>query len=268
MTTTVTEQRRGEVSREIGTNGKMSGARSFIIYDDTGTLDFNDVIDNNDLPALGTPHPSNSFIIATSYSIRANQDRDGTYEVSYRYEPYSALDGNVIDGAEPDSGVTAFTMNVGLSIIDIWKADPTLPASKSDPAREDIGGTLVSEGGYPISLALPVVEITISQRFEGYFDAGIFLEKVGKRNNSSWRGFPTGSVLFTGVDVTQDTLGNNEAQYKCAYDKYYHMRQSPQRDEDGNPKVTLSGDDPPVPTMSVYFKQPFKSTTDFGFLPF
>lgn len=263
MTTTVTEQRSGEMSRDSA--GKMSASRTFLIYDDTGNLTFNDVMDEGDLPSLGSPHPNNVFLVARSYSIRVHQDRAGTYDVTYKYQPYDGLEGNVIDGAEAESGVTAFTINVGLSIIDIWKSDPTISANKSEPAREDIGGTLVSEGGYPISLALPIAEITTTKQFTGYFDAGPYLAHVGKRNDAPWRGFDTGSVLFTGVDVTQDTLGNNEAQFKCAYDTYYHLRQSPERDEDGNPKVTLSGG---TPSMVVFFKQPFKATANFGFLPF
>jgi len=71
-------------------------------------------------------------------------------------------------------------------------------------------------------------------------------------------------VLFTGVDVTQDQSGNNDISYQLTYDKNYHLRQVPERDEDGNPKVSLASD---PPTLNVFFKQPFKQTTDFGFLP-
>ena len=140
-----------------------------------------------------------------------------------------------------------------------------MPSSKAEPAREDIGGTLVSEGGYPISLALPIAEIAINQQRSGFFNAGTYLTKVGKRNSGSWRGFSAGSVLFTGVDVTQDTFGVNEITFQLAFDKYFHLRQVPERDEDGNPKLDLSAD---PPTMNVFFKQPFKETVDFGFLPY
>lgn len=295
MSVVITEQPIGEINRD--SSGKMTATRMFIVYSSSGQLDFNDVITNTNLPQLGQPHPNASSIIAGSYSIRANPDRKDTYDVSYTYnapeeivinpidpdepvEPDDTAeedtqdgennvdDVEVIDGAIEGSGVVAFTMNVGLSIVDIWKSSPTIPADLNDPARTDIAGTLVSEGGYPISLAIPIVEISINQVFYGYFNADTFLDKVGKRNASAWRAFPAGSCLFTGVDVTQDTLGRNECSFKCSYDKFYHLRQIPERDEDGNPKVTLSGDVPPVPSMNVYFKQPFKDTTDFGFLPF
>jgi hypothetical protein len=273
----ITEQPSGEIGRD--SDGKKSATRMFIVYSDSGSLDFEDVISNTGLPQIGQPHPSDNSIIVGSYAIRANPDRKDTYDVTYTYKTPDEVVGDddedeeieeveVIDGAEAGSAVVAFTMNVGLSIVDIWKAAPTIPADINDPARVDIGGTLVSEGGYPISLAIPIVEIGINQLFSGFFNAGTFLNKVAKRNNAEWQGFPAGSVLFTGVDVTQDTEGENTATFKCSYDTFYHLRQVPQRDEDGNPKVTWVGDDPPVPSMNVYFKQPFKDTTDFGFLPF
>jgi hypothetical protein len=306
MTVRVTEQPIGDISRE--SSGIMTATRVFLIYDDAGaSLSMQDVISSSQLPDLGVPHPTISGIIAGSYTIRAHADRKDTYEVSYKYEyptvvviddddPDEPVDPNddepdyvedgdddnnddnnddpaftpdndteVISGAVDGSGVVAFTMSVGLSIVDIWKAGPSMPASVNSPARDDIGGTIVSEGGFPISLAMPIVEIGIAQRFGGFFNAGIFLDKVGKRNAGEWAGFGDGSVLFTGVDVTQDTQGNNEATFRCSFDSYSHLRQVPERDEDGNPKVTLTAG---VPSMNVYFKQPFPATVGFGFLPF
>ena len=63
------------------------------------------------------------------------------------------------------------------------------------------------------------------------------------------------------VNHTRD--GVNEIEYTLAWDKWYHLRQVPERDDDGNPVVDGTAD----PTINVYFKQPFEDTTNFSFLP-
>ena len=60
-------------------------------------------------------------------------------------------------------------MTVGVTIIDIWKAEPTLPADLNDPATADIGGTTVSEGGLPVSMALPTADIRLREKATGMF---------------------------------------------------------------------------------------------------
>ena len=249
-------------------SGAITASREFLVYADSNLM-VEDVIDLDTLPQIGEPYPSNETISVSSYSIRARSDRANTYTVTYSYKNPSDIENednpDVIDGADEGSGVTGFSVGVALTIIDIWKSDPTIPASKSDPARSDIGGTLVSEGWYPISLALPTAEITITQKFSGFFEIGFFINNIGKRNSQSWRGFNSGSVLFTGVDINQDNSGNNTANFKLAFDKFYHLRQVPKRDESGNPAVDLSED---PPTLIVFFKQPFPEEVDFGFLPY
>lgn len=280
MSLVVVEQIGGsDLTRE--NSGKVSGTRTFLVYDDEGgSLTFNDAMNASGIPQLGSPHPESSAAIAGSFTIKEHADRTDTYEVSMSYSPEDEIDpdvgggdpldddddGGVIDGADSDSAVTAFTIRVGLSIIDIWKSAPNLPADINDPARLDIGGTLVSEGGYPISLATPTANISINQRFSGFFHAGYYFNKIGKRNSNYWRGFDIGSILFIGVDVTQDNYGFNEVQFQLAFDRWYHLRQVPERDEDGNPKIIIWPDDPNE--LNVFWKQPFKEQVHFGFLPY
>jgi len=268
---------KAEISRS--NDGKMSARRTFLVYEDSDSpLLVDNILDNSNLPQMADPHPDTSNILVGSYSIREHSDRSYAYEITYSYaspdeivinSPEDPLnedeDSGVIDGADPDSAVTAFTISVSLSIVDIWKANPTMPASIDNPARTDIGGTSVSEGGYPISLALPTAKIAINQRFTGFFYAGTYLSNIGKRNSGAYHGFSAGSLLFTGVNVSQDTFGFNEVTFEIAFDNDYHLRQVPQRDEDGNPTVDLSAD---PPTITVFFKQPFPNTTSFGFLPY
>jgi len=95
------------------------------------------------------------------------------------------------------------------------------------------------------------------------FTGGQYLSRVGKRNAANWQGFNAGSVLFTGMNVNHTRDGINEVEYSLAWDKFYHLRQVPERDENGDPVV----DETATPPINVYWKQPFKQTTDFSFLP-
>jgi hypothetical protein len=280
MSIQVVEQAgKGEISR--ANDGKITASRTFLVYEDEGNpLPVDGVLDNSFLPQIGDPHPDTSDIIIGSYSIRQHQDRSYAYEITFSYAPPDEIqinapedplnedeDSGVIDGADPDSAVTAFAITVSLSIVDIWKSNPTIPYADIDnPPRVDIGGTLVSEGGYPISLALPTAKITINQRFTGFFFAGTYLSNIGKRNLAEYHGFDSGSLLFMGVNVSQDTYGFNEITFEMAFDNDYHLRQVPERDEDGNPKISLFVADPNE--LNVFFIQPFPETVSFGFLPY
>jgi len=270
----------GELSRE--NSGKIQAQRQFLVYSDDGSfVSLEDASLAAGLPIIGQPHPDSPAIIVGSFSISIIEDRPNAFDITYNYAPPEVVDGDgdpsdpigggggdddsgTIDGSDPDSGVTAFTIRVGLSVVDIWKTDPDLPDNLDEPAREDIGGILVSEGGYPISYALPIADIAINQQIAGFMNIGSFLGKIGKRNAGTWNGFDSGSLLFTGVDISQDIFGVNDIQYQLAWDEFYHLRQAPERDEDGNPTLDLTED---PPTMNVFFKQPFPNTISFNFLP-
>jgi len=251
-------------------DGGRQGQRGWIVYDDEGgMIPASEVMVQSGMPDLGSEHPEITGLYAGSWNIELSDDRPDTWNVIWNY---SSAWYNIGDDDEDDDeglgggNVSGYNMTVGLTIIDIWKADPNIPTggSLSDPPRTDIGGTLVSEGGYPISMALPTADIRIREQFSGFFQAGQILTNVGKRNSHSWQGFAKGSVLFTGMNVNHTREGVNEIEYTLAWDTWYHLRQTPERDADGNPVVDTSAD---PPTVDVYFKQPFKATTSFAFLP-
>jgi hypothetical protein len=270
MSVVVVEQAgKGDISRD--NDGKLKAGRTFLVYEDSELpLLVDNILDNSDLPQIGSPHPEMQGIIVGSYSIREHSDRSYAYEITYSYAPRGDVsqddeEEDVIDGADPESGVTRFTIQATSTIVDIWKSNPTVPANINNPARTDIGGTLVSEAGYPISSVYSTAKISVHQRFRGFFGAWQYLSNIGKRNDATYHGFHAGEILFLGVNVTQDTLGFNEVVYEMAFDIWKHLRQVPERDEDGNPKLDFTVS---PPTMNVFFKQPFPNTTSFGFLPY
>ena len=247
-------------------DGVRKATRSFFVYDDEGaSLVVNDIMFADSMPIVGAPHPDATGLYAASWSMTVSDDRAGAWNVDWQYTPETTTE--LPSGGSGDEslpfGVQGYNMTVGVTIIDIWKAEPSLPDDLDEPAESDIGGTNVSEGGLPVSMSLPTADIRIRERSIGMFTGDQYLSRVGKRNAANWQGFNAGSVLFTGMNVNHTRDGINEVEYSLAWDKFYHLRQVPERDENGDPVV----DETATPPINVYWKQPFKQTTDFSFLP-
>lgn len=246
-----------------GSDGKESASRSYLVYDTDGAvLSPDEILDGQGMPRLGDTHPDKEQIFANAWRLSLSGDRQNAWEVTWTYGTYEPVIGDGGDDADETLplGVQGYSMSVGVTIIDIWKSGPTLPADKSAQGVVDIGGTLVAEGGQPLSMALPTGEIVIRERSTGFFSGGQYINQVGKRNLATWQSFPPGSLLFTGMNVNHTKDGANEIEYSLSYDRWYHLRQVPERDDAGDVIITAGA-------INVYFKQPFPDTVSFGFLP-
>ena len=253
--------------------GDRSAERTFIVYDDEGIIPtIEDMLLADGMPTINEAHPDSDILYATGYDFSLNEERANTWEVTWTYTSYQVSDTEEEEPIEPD--FTGLDVSVSQVIIDIWKADPNKPANINSPlnpaplgsataAQSDIGGDLVASMGHPISYALPTADITITQNlYTPVFNGYGFLTKVNKRNDGMWLGFPPGSVLFKGVDITKTAPNSYELTYNLTWDYWYHLRQVPERDKDGNPKIDITGNE-----LYVFFRQPFPLTTSFGFLP-
>jgi len=247
--------------------GSRTASRSFFIYDDGGlNLTVDDIIFASGMPILGAPHPDSTGLFANNWNITVSDDRANAWTVIWNYKPHEPTElpggGGGGDQSLPD-GLQGYSMTVGLTIIDIWRSNPTIPADVSSPTiTDDISGTNQSSGGLPVSMALPTADIRLREKSSGMFTGGQYLDRVGKRNASTWQGFNAGSVLFTGTNINHTRDGVNEIEYSLAWDKWYHLRQIPERDNEGNAVVVDAS-----PPVQVYFVQPFEETTSFDFLP-
>ena len=258
---TVVSEVAGSRSINKDAHGKLTGDRTWIVYDSDGlALTGEDVIATTGIPRAGQSHPDFSDMFASSWRLSLSQDRPHAWNVTWQYSS------TIWEGGEeslPD-GVTGYNMSVGVSILDVWRSGPSMPASISTPsATTDISGTHVSEGGLPISLASPIATINIRQRVTGLFTGGAYVNNVARRNSGWWQGFAPGSLLFTGLNVNHTRDDINEIDYTLAWDAWYHLRQVPERDGSGNPVIDAGAN----PELEVYWKQPFRQTVSFSFLP-
>tara|TARA_R100001594_G_scaffold29482_1_gene54967 strand:- start:221 stop:1048 length:828 start_codon:yes stop_codon:yes gene_type:complete len=254
--------------------GDKTARREFIVYDDEGFIPtIDDILLNSFLPSMGAAHPDIGGIYANAYNLRLSPDRKNTWLVGWDYSPiippdYQEDDTDPID--EPTDGddtirATTFSVNIGQTVIDVWRSDPDVPVGIAVPSlTADIGGNEVHERGMPISFALPTAEISASITvFTNNFNGSGFLKNVTKRNSDSWLGFPAGSLLFKGVNISRPEPNKFDITYQIAWDKWNHLRQVPKRAEDGNPDYVSTA----TPTLEVYFRQPFQESTSFGFIP-
>jgi len=264
----VSSELAGSSQLTLDTSGKYTAKRSWIVYDeDGGPVNPTEAMAADGMPALGDQHPELETLFAGGWSLQLQEDRADTWQVDWNYTSYSTTYPD-LGGDEPiPLGIDGFNMSVAVTIIDIWKSEPSIPstpATINNPARTDIGGTLVGEGGYPVSMSLPTADISVRVLTSGFISGGDAMANVGKRNTGTWQGFAAGSVLFTGMNVDQSRDGINNIEYRLAWDYWYHLRQAPERDADGKVTVDASGDPPQI---NVFFKQPFPETSSFGFLP-
>ena len=247
-------------SRDFGTDGGFKATRRFLVYDDAGgQISAEDVLDNADMPTAGNSHPDFDILLAQTYSVVPSSDAAGVWEVVWNYSPQSAF-GDINETGEE---ILPLSVTAGVTAVDIYKSDPTLPADPSNPgASTDIGGTLVSEGGQPISYWLPNSQISVTETISGSsFNAYGLLSSTGKRNQNSFLGLPPGSVVFKGVNISRQTANTYTVVYEFGWDAWFHLRQVCQKDSNGRPVVNTDAVE-----MEVYWRQPFEETIGFGFI--
>ena len=253
--------------------GKRSAVRTWFVYDDGGAdLVIDDIINASGLPQMGQLHPDIGSLWATSWDVAVSNDRAGAWEVSWNYtsgQPAQTGGGSEDELAEDDTlpdGLDGYSMTLGVAIIDIWRAPPRdmpYPGLRHAPTEVDIGGTSVSTGGLPISFPISTAEIRIRERVTGFVRGIKFAKHTGTRNSESWQGFAHGSLLYAGTNVNHTRDGVNEIEHTLHWDNWFHLRQVPVRDDDGNVVVDGAAD----PPTTVYWKQPFGEVTNFNFLP-
>jgi hypothetical protein len=168
------------------------------------------------------------------------------------------------DDSDTTRQFNGVSITTGLALVDGFVAGATIPSDGTEVETAIADGTVVHEGGEPVTVPIPTTEISLSEtRWGAYFYFNDVQTKAGKRNESSFFGFDAGSVIFKGMSVQRQEYDKWDVTYTFAWDAWSHMRQVPKRTEDGD---TDWNDDDPV-TLDIFFKQPFPDTVSFSFAP-
>lgn len=300
-------------SREASrSQGSYTASRTFLVYQDSGTLTLEDAVNYSGGVSFSDQHPDINGIYANSFSIKASGTRADTWELSWQYaqpvEPTDAGgDDDVFDDdgdnteidpidsgefepptdpdassgsetedevgdegtgeTEPDPEMERLYMGVsittGVTILDGWVGGGAIPSNGTQPADGTYvaGGNQIHSGGKAVSVAVPKTELSLSETVFGeYFYLNGVQQLAGKRNSSNFYGFNAGSVLFTGMSVQRNDIGTWDATYTFVWDAWSHLRQAPERNDDGD-VVVVDG------VVNVSWKQPFPQTVAFTFSP-
>ena len=169
--------------------------------------------------------------------------------------------------AETSADFVKIESSTRVEAVDIWRTGATLPANLSSPGlTTDIGGTSVDAAGVPVSGLVVQQELTYTVRlnFTNANQATVN-SMIGTRNSADFLGGTAGYVLFTGVRRSRIAVDLYEVTYTFVWDGAAHLRQVPDRESDGNPKLIASGSD--LKAQYVYARQPFPGTSNFSGLP-
>jgi len=178
------------------------------------------------------------------------------------------------DDTSEETGERTFkgvSITTGLALVDGYVAGASIPDNGSQGGADGYliaDGTVVHQGGEPITVPVPTAEVSLSETTWGaYFFLNDVQFKAGKRNVSGFLGFSAGTVVFKGMSVQRQAYDQWDATYTFSWDAWSHMRQIPKRDDEGdldwNDAVAPSTDK----TLDIFFKQPFPNTVSFDFAP-
>lgn len=141
--------------------------------------------------------------------------------------------------------------------LEVWRAAANAPNNLNSPNDSDIGGTKMDQQGEPISMILPLQELTITN-IRADNNAEICRAATGKRNSADWNGATSGYVLFVGAQAKRISEAEYEITYKFVYDAFAHCRQVPKRGHDGRVDCTDGK------ATTVMWRQPFPNTYNFN----
>ena len=277
--------------------GKWTAVHSYLVRDSTDQdLTIANIVDttitNPITPYLtfggGTESVAGPYFRFISYTITPVQDGLGKlWIVDFNFDSTvgDATAGPVAADVKTSTevGYTSIEVQTSVQTVDIWRTGATVPTGSniSLPALIDIGGTKVDSSGEPISMLLPIQNISVRNVIYGRPDYETILAAAGSRNVSDFQigatgqvfTAPTSTLFFIGANSSRIGPNQYEINYQFSYDPTtYHLRQQPLRDIDQRASTTrvtpgsaISAANPERANV-VYWKQPFPNEVDFAVL--
>jgi hypothetical protein len=250
------------------TSGKVTGSRKFAVWDDgspiTQPATIKALFGAGTLPDVGDVFPGETDVYAISYDIRHLPDSRGVWEVSFAYEN---TEPGTVQPQEP--GYVDFSVDFSSEFRDTWRANPSVGAAGTgSPNNDDIGGVPIDSGGEPVSGLVNFASVVIGETvLSSSIQARLvtIANMTGKRNNSVFQGFATGTLVYQGASANRIAVDKYSLSHKFAFDARFHMIQIPERDQ--NREVICVRDNADIlRAKKVRWAQPFPLTGNFGTL--
>lgn len=272
-------------SRQVSrSQGKLTGSRSFHVFDETTTLETpNDVarsFGSNGLPYFGEPFPGTTNLGAIDWTISKVDGHIGLWQVVWQYqevavgfstEPPPAPD-EIVDASVP--GYLEVTANITAAHSLLWRAfspgqminmcsGTSTLCPLGVPTAQDIGGVEIDSGGEPVSFILRMFSLNITVVHEGRFRPRDTLTYMWARNDRVFLKCEPGSVLYTGCSVNRIGERKFNHTHTFVYDQYFHMHQSVGRDAAGKPLLKPHPQSPGIKVAEyVRWVQPYPDLAD------
>lgn len=245
--------------------GKITASRTFVIFDDAAPLTTPAAVraffNSTDLPQIGDAFPGESDIFATNYEIALIPDSSNAWNVKFSYENTEPGDLQPIE-----EGYTEISIDYRAEFRDIYRTGPNVPAN-GNPNDQDIGGTPIDAGGSPISKIQRQSELMITEvvSFSSFPARSLLIRAArGCRNSTVFQGAPLGQVLYQGASASRIAINKMQIVHRFAQDEFFHLIQSPEKNQEGEPKKVLINS--VWRAEKVRFVQPFPNGYDFNTL--
>lgn len=248
-------------------NGKVTASRVFRCFDDVTPLATPaDVYAHFgvELPQIKEVFPGETAVYAVSYNIKHIPESRNAWEVTINYE--NTEPGTHLPNEE---GYTEFSIDYAVEFRDLWRID--VPANKhvnGIPVLTDIAGTAVDMAGEPISVMTRMSDLVIKETVSSLTFAArsrVIRAARGRRNSAIFYGAPLGQVLYTGASASRIGLEKYSVTHKFRVDEFYHLIQTPERNQTKEVGCTRDGTGKLRATTVTYI-QPFPGTYDFNSL--
>ena len=225
MSQVVIEQANTRTISDSG--GKLSGTRSFFVWDDTTPITLpSQILFSGSMPKNGDLFPGEVELFAMSFAISIEEKSNGIWKVVWTY---GSGGGDGIPSIIPTAiGYIQVSFNFGGQFKDAWRSQPNLV----DEGSIDIGGLPIDCAGEPVSVFVPqhVVTITETVTAASLVQRSVNLRAfVATRNATTFFGADSGFLLYQGCSGQRISLTSYSLTHNFLYDGWKHGVQQPKR---------------------------------------
>ena len=263
----------------LNNEGKPRAERQFVVV---GAATEGDVVAllGTTLPGEYENYPNDGALpydmLAFDYSITKDPSAVSTWQVTMRYRAEigaaQAFNNPTSPLLEPSEvGYRTARLSMTAEFRDTWRDFVSVTAMQAIASGNydmtDIGGNSIDVAGIPLSSLVYKQEISILITDQYLPDAQAIAVQIGTRNASTFLSYPSGSVVFAGCNCeTIPEVGRNSIEYRFVYDATYHQIQYPVKGNNGSPilAAATAGTILKGSAEKVYYKQPFKYTSNFN----
>jgi hypothetical protein len=240
--------------------GKLSGTRSFFVWDDTTPITLpSQILFSGSMPKNGDLFPGEVELFAMSFAISIEEKSNGIWKVVWTY---GSGGGDGVPSIIPTAiGYIQVSFNFSGQFKDSWRSNPNAGSG----LNVDIGGQSIDCSGEPVSVFVPqhVVTITETVTAASLVQRSVNLRAfVATRNATSFFGAPAGYLLYQGCSGQRMSLTSYSLTHNFLFDAWKHQVQQPKRNQQR--QVEIDGANGFFYAYHVRWVTPFPTLSEFG----